>query len=77
MSEWISVKDRLPEYKTPCEYVLVCDANCGYGECCYTIAWRESPGLKSGQIWEFSSDLWVDEFVTHWKPLPPLPEVVE
>jgi len=71
MGEWISVKDRLPEYKTPYEYDLVCDATDGG----YAIAWRETPGLKSGQVWCFSADLWIDEHVTHWMPLPELPEV--
>ena len=67
---WISVKDKLPEYKTPYDYVLVCDAD----GCGYAIAWRDSP-YEGGKVWCFSSDLWVDEHVTHWMPLPQLPEV--
>ena len=72
MCEWISVKDRLPEYKTPYDYVLVCDAD----GCGNAIAWRDSP-YEGGKVWCFSSDLWVDEHVTHWMPLPELPEVQE
>jgi len=68
MSKWISVKDKLPEYKTPYDYVLVCDAD----DCGYAIAWRDSP-CEGGKVWCFSSDLWVDEHVTHWMPLPELP----
>ena len=76
MSEWISVKDRLPEYKTPYDVVLVCDANDVYGDINYAIAWRNEP-RKGGDIWCFSTDLWADQFVTHWMPLPELPEEEE
>jgi len=70
--EWISVKDRLPEYKTPYDYVLVCNAR----ENRYAIAWRDSP-CEYGKIWCFQADLLNDRFVTHWMPLMETPEAEE
>jgi hypothetical protein len=57
--QWISVKDRLPE--TNCD-VLVTD---GYN---YDIAYY---GNLINQ-WFFQDG--VDDFVSHWMPLPKLPQ---
>ena len=69
MSEWISVKDRLPE---PEIRVLV-----AYGSEA-EIAWIDK--IKSDQKWEVDYHScgccasFVSRLVTHWMPLPELPE---
>ena len=65
MSEWISVKDRLPK---PFVSVLV-----------YMPGETPCPTVHEGYLnphggwWAFHFDRLEDE-VTHWMPLPPLPE---
>ena len=62
MSEWISVKDRLPKID---EEVLVC----------FTDGFNQ---IKFGVAWTISIDGWSGYFggnITHWMPLPEPPEV--
>ena len=63
MSEWISVKDRLPEDR---KAVLI---RCPEIKCSFTAIWREG-------TWEYfgASSQPVRFEVTHWQPLPPPPE---
>lgn len=62
MSEWISVKDRLPEKQ--CDY-LVTD-----GDACMLAAFR----IRNYE-WDFyRNDFWDSDLVTHWMPLPQPPK---
>lgn len=58
MSEWINVKDRLPE-----EGAYLCCLGYEVKEICY----------YDGDQWEDSELAIVTPFVTHWMPLPDLP----
>jgi hypothetical protein len=65
MSDWISVKDRLPDFEWPEDNVLV------YSERGYT-----NIGQYEGQ----EADMWInkytdDGYITHWMLLPPPPTV--
>lgn len=63
MSEWISVKDRLPEKDG--EYLAFIKAGC------ITICWYD------GQKWLDSDGCeWAERWVTHWAALPKPPEEV-
>lgn len=63
MSEWISVKDRMPEIN---KKVLVCGRKGGI----YTARWRgEYEGWK-----RLASSEWNVVNPTHWMPLPPKPK---
>ena len=64
MSEWISVKDRLPE--TPVEVLVF---NLGTWVLAY---WNEDVGQ-----WILYNGDKVLRYVTHWMPLPEPPEEVE
>lgn len=69
MSEWISVKDRLPEYGKD---VLVCDCNSRN----YISVWSLEKDTDGGtNYWEDCRGWWqsFDE-VTHWMPLPEPPK---
>lgn len=73
MGEWISVEDRLPEEKinpkmNDFEYVL-----------CATKFGDVRPYKYGTAIWHTKAHFWhgagiVDEFVTHWMPLPEPPK---
>jgi hypothetical protein len=68
MSEWISVKDRLP---VTFDEVLVHSDNCFT-----SIAWRETEKRKNGIVgWHWNSYFKSLGHVTHWMPLPEPPEV--
>ena len=65
MAEWISVKDRLPGNRTRC---LVCR----YDRVTKT---RFIDILWFSRAWVVAPDYGVaDDTVTHWMPLPELPE---
>jgi hypothetical protein len=61
MSNWISVKDRLP---TVCDDYLVTDGNF------YAMAMFNLSG-----VWDIDDDfsVLINDRVTHWMPLPELP----
>lgn len=67
MTEWISVKDRLPE---PDVNVL---ARCFYHECWQTFVCHVSK-RNPGKWYTGVAGQWVP--VTHWMPLPEPPEEV-
>lgn len=61
ISQWISVKDRLPEN---CIEVLVYDTDCGI-----VIGWHDK------EIGDFAADFISPlDAVTHWMPLPEPPQ---
>lgn len=60
MSEWISVKDRLPDYDTP---VLIHGSHGGI----YTAKYKENGWWKLNSHDHRCSP-------THWMPLPPVPK---
>lgn len=67
MSEWISVKDRLPDVF---DVVLV------YSDGFISISWRETEKRKNGIVcWHWNSYPDSLGYVTHWMPLPKPPEV--
>lgn len=64
MSEWISVKDRLPEIN---QNVLCFDAN----RVLFATDWLDWPdGTVSFYVPTFERHIWC----THWMPLPEPPE---
>lgn len=81
MNEWINVKDRLPDNY---QYVLVCAIMEGTNEPCpisigrweihwWKILFDQTEGEASA-----CGDLswWIDcAYITHWMPLPELPEM--
>ena len=75
MSEWISVKDRLPEGD---KNVLICDVNCPNNyEYPYIIDESYEIAFYSERSKHFclcAKDVdWVTDNVTHWMPLPEPP----
>jgi hypothetical protein len=64
MSEWISVKDRLPEIEIP---VLLMD-KFKYME----VGWVNHP-LQS-DLWQVCGCEMNENFITHWMPLPDPPQ---
>ena len=70
MSEWISVKDRLPEIGVE---VLICDVSCSNG---YRDIWSlERDEVYDDIGWNDKNGDWyyLDD-VTHWMPLPKPPK---
>lgn len=59
MPEWISVKERLPE-------------NGGIYLCCLNSEFRTICYFDGGQ-WDDTENAYVTHLVTHWMPLPNLP----
>ena len=70
-SEWVSVKDRLPDVF---DEVLVYDT---FSNTSISIAWRETTPRKNGIVdWYWNSQMSYPEdltHVTHWMPLPEPP----
>ena len=75
MSEWISVKDRLPE--APGMYIVTaCDEGCSYGE----GIWYSTVVVAAE--WAFGNWIWyegcheydLNDIVTFWMPLPEPPK---
>ena len=66
MSEWISVKDRLPDGNGSYLVWSVADFEPSYG------GWEIAMFLVEEKRWHFSA---VDSDITHWQPLPAPPEV--
>lgn len=68
--EWISVDERLPENTNE---VLVCDA---YDHCVAWLRLSDKKWILKIDVIEINGDAWaeLDLDVTHWMPLPPLPE---
>ena len=68
MSEWISVKERLPEHG---EVVLVCDNREATP---YIGLWTLEPNIGGGDCWNDEAGWWRPfAEVTHWMPLPEPP----
>lgn len=71
MNEWISVKDKLPEFKK--EVLVYCYLNnIDKGQ---YVAWIENLGMKNKPIWQYSTccGCYVPYEVTHWRELLPDP----
>lgn len=69
MSEWISVKDRLPDDD---ELVLVYTKDNVMSVCPLVIA-NAFANLKNLKVWEDNNGYYVSD-VTHWMPLPEPPK---
>jgi hypothetical protein len=71
VQEWISVKDRLPEYGQP---VLVCDVREDYVGMAVLQPAKRFVFSKSKDYWDWDRmECQIDEF-THWMPLPVPPK---
>ena len=82
MSEWISVKDRLPKREQLCVIFGYDLQSCVVDDCGYMIGYRGITMGAKEEVWFASVDLGVfrafdsDSLnVTHWMPLPDPPEV--
>ena len=70
MSEWISVKDKLPELH---EEVLVCNEEYGLSELGFaTVAVLD--GTDWIETWDRRTEI---HYITHWMPLPEPPKEEE
>lgn len=79
MSEWISVKDRFPEYNVPVlvTYIGLIEHNQIQGVAFLNEGWNADYWCW----WEGNLDALVQQIaspeITHWMPLPDFPEVVK
>ena len=75
VQEWISVKDRLPE-KDENYIVTVCDEGCSAGEgIWYSTVVVVAEYYKGSWTWyDGGHEYSLDGIVTHWMPMPELPE---
>lgn len=80
-SQWISVKERLPEESG--QYIVCCDdSGCPYGEGIWyesgvVVCAQVDVGINGGVCWEWNENgtLYdLEGVVTHWMPLPEPPE---
>lgn len=62
MSNWIKVSDKLPD---KCDIVLVTDGTQ------ITLAFLNGNNIFTQII---SHDSWMHDLITHWQPMPRLPE---
>ena len=69
MSEWISVKDRLPDDD---ELVLVYTKD-GVTSVCSLVIANAFANLKNLKVWEDNNGYYVSD-VTHWQKLPNPPK---
>lgn len=69
MSDWISVKDRLPDDNEP---VLVYTKDGAMSVCSLVVA-NAFANLKNLKVWEDNNGYYVSD-VTHWMLLPELPK---
>lgn len=67
--KWISIDKRLPEYGE--DVILACNDKCGENDYPYLEVGNRSHTDKNGE--HFSNREQGDEDVTHWMPLPELP----
>jgi hypothetical protein len=73
MSEWISIKDRLPKYE---ERVLVNDD--GYVRIAELTRARYAGGMHRGEeVWDSEDESAVCFFPTHWMVIPDPPKESE
>jgi hypothetical protein len=72
MSEWINVKDRLPE---KCIYVLVCQKEIGCLNHSAPQVWIAAYLGPYEDSWDFGE--WSLEEVAHWMPLPSIDSIEE
>lgn len=72
--EWISVKDRLPEYKGAGDEQIVIVTGLEIGRRYVYYARAHDYGEKKDPNEIFSVGGWSDMNVTHWMPLPDPPE---
>lgn len=77
MSNWISVKDKLPPLG---ESVIACalykiTPQCDFSNTIY-VAWIEKLGVEDKPIWQYSwcCGCFCQEEITYWMPLPEPPK---
>lgn len=69
-TRWIPVEERLPEKEsTECWEMYLCKLN-RYGEVLIAPLWFLGGSFYNG----YGVNIRYDEYVTHWMPLPELPE---
>ena len=75
VQEWISVTDRLPD-KDGCYIVTACDEGCSCGDgIWYDTVVIEAEHYKGEWSWnENGTEYDITDLVTHWMPMPNLPE---
>jgi hypothetical protein len=77
MSNWISVKDRLPEkgisIMACAKYRITPERDFSYS---MYVAWIENFGRENKPIWQYSwcCGCFCGEDITHWMPLPEPPK---
>lgn len=70
MTDWISVKDRLPEYG---DEVLACFPSQLYDDVCVGMTQR-SRTVGGPDVWSTGGAIFELDRATHWMPLPDPPK---